>query len=189
MKLGPLAVAREEAFAYLAFGEAGLEAAIETTDAAGLAALRSRCGDEVLKCEPALAECAAAHGLEVVELPQPALATKAALGLGFEHGSALEPMAPDLLLDLLEATHDFAAAEPWNVFEADEPLAIRVEPSGRVLEGSVRRAIPPRGSTRPRAAASSGSTSSVRRWPRSTWCGRSARAASCRRPSSTSRSR
>jgi hypothetical protein len=140
MKLGPLAVAREEAFAYLAFGEAGLEAAIETTDAAGLAALRSRCGDEVLKCEPALAECAAAHGLEVVELPQPALATKAALGLGFEHGSALEPMAPDLLLDLLEATHDFAAAEPWNVFEADEPLAIRVEPSGRVLEGCVQGA-------------------------------------------------
>ena len=46
MKLGPLAVAREEAFAYLAFGEAGLEAAIETTDAAGLAVLRSRCGDE-----------------------------------------------------------------------------------------------------------------------------------------------
>ena len=45
--------------------------------------------------------------------------------------------SPELVLELIEATLEFDAAAPWQAFEPDEALAIRIEPGGRELEGCV----------------------------------------------------
>ncbi|MGH2898917.1 MAG: DUF7309 domain-containing protein, partial [Solirubrobacteraceae bacterium] len=137
MKIGPLSLERGSAHAYVAFGEAGLNVVVEASDGKGLAALRRKCAEEPLVCERALSQVAAAQGLKVVELPPQVRAIKAALAVSLEHGPTLETVGPELVLELIDAAVAFEAAEPWHVFEPDEPLSIRIDASGRELEGCV----------------------------------------------------
>jgi hypothetical protein len=137
MKIGPLPLERGSAHAYVAFGESGLDVAVESSDDKGLAALRRTCGQEPLVCEQSLAQVAAALELKVAELPPQVRAIKAALAVSFEHGPTLEPVGPELILELIDAAVAFEAAEPWHVFEPDEPLSIRIDSAGRELEGCV----------------------------------------------------
>jgi hypothetical protein len=137
MKIGPLPLDRGSAHAYVAFGEGGLDVVVEGSDDKGLAALRRKCGQEPLVCERALAQVAAAQGLKVAELPPQVRAIKAALAVSLEHGPTLETVGPELILELIDAAVAFEAAEPWNVFEPDEPLSIRIDSTGRELEGCV----------------------------------------------------
>lgn len=137
MKIGPIHLDRGSAHAYVAFGECGLDVVVEASDDKGIAALRRKCGQEPLACERALAKVAAAQGLKVAELPHEVRAIKAALAVSFEHGPTLETVGPELILELIDAAVAFEAAEPWNVFESDEPLSIRIDSAGRELEGCV----------------------------------------------------
>jgi hypothetical protein len=120
----------------VAFGESGLDVVVEGSDEKGLAALRRRCGQEPQVCERALAHVAGA-GLTLAELPPHVRAIKAALAACLEHGSTLETVGPELLLELIDAAVAFEAAEPWHVFEPDDPLSIRIDTAGRELEGCV----------------------------------------------------
>ncbi len=137
MKIGPLPLDRGSAHAYVAFGDSGLEAAVERSDEDGIATLRRKCGREPLVCERALARVAAAQGLSVAELPREVLGIKAALAVTFDHGPTLEAVGPELVLELIGAAVAFAAAEPWNVFEPEEALSIRIDSPQRELEGCV----------------------------------------------------
>ncbi|MDB4955686.1 MAG: hypothetical protein JWO36_3255 [Myxococcales bacterium] len=138
MKIGPIDLEKGSASAYVAFGESGLDVVLEPTDDKGLAALRRRSSrGEPLVCEPALSRSAIEHGLAVGKLPPEALAIKAALAVSFDHGPVMEHVAPQLVVELIVATIEFAASEPWNAFEPDEAIAIRFEPDGREVEGCV----------------------------------------------------
>lgn len=137
MKIGPLPLDREQVHAYVAFGGGRLEVAVLGSDEKGLAALRHKCGQERLVCEPALAHVARAQGLQVAELPPPARAIKAALAVSLAHGPTLENVSAELILELVDAAVAFEAAEPWHVFELEEPLSIRIGAAGRALEGCV----------------------------------------------------
>jgi hypothetical protein len=137
MKIGPLELAKGSASAYVAFGESGLDVALETTDDKGLEALRRRCMGEALVCEPVLSRSAIGHGLEVAKLPPGVLAVKAALAVSLEHGPMLEHVAPQLVIELIRAVIEFDAAEAWNAFRPDEAIAIRFEPGDREVEGCV----------------------------------------------------
>lgn len=137
MKIGPLALDAKHAHAYAAFGQGGLAMVIEDSDAKGLAALTHQCKKESLVCEPALAQIAAARGLQVAELPPPARRLKAGLAVSLDHGPSLENVSPSLIFELIEATVAFDAAKPWQVFAADEPLSVQIEPKGREFEGCV----------------------------------------------------
>ena len=137
MKIGPLSLDRENAHAYVAFGDGGLDVVVEGSDDKGLAALRRKCGQEPLVCERALAHVAGPQGLKLAELPPHVRAIKAALAVSLEHGATLETVGPELLLELIDAAVAFEAAEPWHVFEPDEPLSIRIDAAGRELEGCV----------------------------------------------------
>ncbi|MBX3157112.1 MAG: SEC-C domain-containing protein [Deltaproteobacteria bacterium] len=103
----------------------------------GIAALRRKCGREALVCERALARVAGAKGLKVGELPPEARAIKAALAVTLDHGPMLEGVGPELILELIDAAVAFEAAEPWEVFDPDEPLSIRIDAAGRQFEGCV----------------------------------------------------
>jgi len=137
MKIGPLSLDRENTHAYVAFGDGGLDVVVEGSDDKGLAALRRKCGQEPLVCERALAHVAGAQGLKLAELPPHVRAIKAALAVSLEHGATLETVGPELILELIDAAVAFEAAEPWHVFEPDEPLSIRIDAAGRELEGCV----------------------------------------------------
>ncbi len=137
MKIGPLSLDRENTHAYVAFGDGGLDVVVEGSDDKGLAALRRKCGQEPLVCERALAHVAGAQGLKLAELPPHVRAIKAALAVCLEHGPTLETVGPELILELIDAAVAFEAAEPWHVFEPDEPLSIRIDAAGRELEGCV----------------------------------------------------
>jgi hypothetical protein len=137
MKIGPIDFEKGSANAYVAFGESGLEVALDATDDRGLAALRRRSRGEPLVCEPELSHCATEHGMAVAKLPAEALAVKAALAVSLDHGPVMEHVAPQLVIELIVAVIEFAAAEPWNAFDPDEAIAIRFEPDGREVEGCV----------------------------------------------------
>ncbi|HSS03103.1 MAG TPA: SEC-C domain-containing protein, partial [Kofleriaceae bacterium] len=122
---------------YVAFGASGLDAVVEATDDKGLATLRRRTRGEPLICEPALSPSAAVHGVAVGKLPPDAVAVKAAMAVSLEHGPMMEHVAPQLVIELIAALIDFAAAEAWNAFAPDEPIAIRFEPGGLEVEGCV----------------------------------------------------
>ena len=137
MKIGPLSLDRENTHAYVAFGDSGLDVVVESSDDKGLAALRRKCGPEPLVCERALAHVAGAQGLKLAELPPHIRPIKAALAVYLEHGPTLEAVGLELILELIDAAVAFEAAEPWHVFEPDEPLSIRIDAAGRELEGCV----------------------------------------------------
>lgn len=137
MKVGPLSLERGTASAYVAFGEAGLDVVVEADDEGGLVALARRNKGDVLVCEPSLSRAAARRGLTVAAPPRAALATKAALAVNLDHGRALANVSRALVLELIEATLEFDAAAPWQWFEPDEAIAVRIEPGGRELEGCV----------------------------------------------------
>ncbi len=137
MKVGPLSLERGTASAYAAFGEAGLDVVVEADDEKGLVALARRNKDEVLVCEPSLSRAAVRRRLTVAAPPPAALSMKAALAVNLDHGRALVDVSPELVLELIEATLDFDAAAPWQSFEPDEAIAVRIEPGGRELEGCV----------------------------------------------------
>lgn len=140
MKIGPFATEADgEASAYIAFGASGMDAAVEQTDAAGLAALMARAKREQLVCEPALARAAAGLGMAVGELPLEASAMKAAMAVKFDHPGLLDEVSPPLILDLITAMVELDEAKPWEVFESDEPIAIRLQRRGRevVEEGCI----------------------------------------------------
>ena len=137
MKIGPLSLDRENTHAYVAVGDGGLDVVVEGSDDKGLAALRRKCGPEPLVCERALAHVAGAQGLKLAELPPHIRPIKAALAVYLEHGPTLEAVGLDLILELIDAAVAFEAAEPWHVFEPDEPLSIRIDAAGRELEGCV----------------------------------------------------
>ena len=137
MKIGPFSLDRENTHAYVAFGDGGIDLVVEGSDDKGLAALRRKCGQEPLVCERALAHVAGAQGLKLAELPPHVRAIKAALAVCLEHGPTLETVGPALILELIDAAVAFEAAEPWHVFEPDEPLSIRIDATGREFEGCV----------------------------------------------------
>lgn len=140
MKIGPFATEADgEMSAYVAFGASGMDAAVEHTDAAGLAALIGRAKREKLVCEPALAHAAAERGMAVAQLPFEALAMKAAMAVKFDHPGVLDDVSPPLILDLITAMVELDEAQPWDVFEPDEPIEIRVQRRGRevVEEGCI----------------------------------------------------
>ena len=136
MKVGPIDLAKGSASAYVAFGNSGLDVVVEATDEKGLAALQRRSG-EPLVCEPALSRCATASSLPIGKPPPEALAVKAALAVSFDHGPVMEHVPPRLVIELIVAIVEFHAAEAWNAFGPDEPIAIRFEPDGREVEGCV----------------------------------------------------
>ncbi|MGH9888435.1 MAG: hypothetical protein ACREBE_23075, partial [bacterium] len=135
MKIGPIELEKSSVNAYVAFGASGLDVVLEPTDQKGLAALRRRASGETLVCEPALSHNASEHGLAVGELPSEARSVKAALAVSLDHGPVLEHVEPQLVIELIVATIQFDAVEPWNSFDPDEPIAIRFEPDGREVEG------------------------------------------------------
>jgi hypothetical protein len=137
MKIGPMELEKGSACAYVAFGESGLDVVVEATDDSGLTALRRRSHGEPLVCEPALSPSATVHGIAVGKLSPEALAVKAALAVSLEHGPVMEHVAPQLVAELIMATVEFDAAEPWNAFGPDEAIAIRFEPGGREVEGCI----------------------------------------------------
>ncbi len=138
MKIGPVDVGTGSANAYVAYGGSGVDLAMESSDDKGVAALRRRSGGEALVCEHGLAGIAKKLGLRI-DTPSPeALAMKAALAVMLDHGAGMERVAnPPLILELVMAAIEFDAVAPWNAFEADEPVEIRFEPSGRTAEGCV----------------------------------------------------
>jgi hypothetical protein len=137
MKVGPLSLERGEASAYVAFGDAGLDVVVETDDEKGLVALARRSKGEVLVCEPSLSREAVRRGLTVATPSPAALSMKAVLAVSLDHGRAMAALSPELALELIEATLEFDAAAPWQAFEPDEAIAVRIEPGGRELEGCV----------------------------------------------------
>lgn len=138
MKIGPIDVGTGSVNAYVAYGGSGVDLAMEPSDDKGVAALRRRSGGEALVCEHALAGIAKKLGLQT-DTPSPeALAMKAALAVTLDHGAGMERVVnPPLILELVMAAIEFDAVAPWNAFEADEPIEIRFEPSGRKAEGCV----------------------------------------------------
>ena len=137
MKVGPLSLERGTASAYVAFGDAGLDVGVETDDEKGLVALARRNIGEVLVCEPSLSREAVRRGLTVATPSPAALSMKAVLAVSLDHGRAMAAISPELALELIEATLEFDAAAPWQAFEPDEAIAVRIEPGGRELEGCV----------------------------------------------------
>ncbi|HEY4177956.1 MAG TPA: SEC-C domain-containing protein [Kofleriaceae bacterium] len=137
MKIGPLRLERGTASAYLAFGDSGMDVVMEADDDRGLVALAQRNTRDVLVCEPSLSRAAARRGMTVAAPPPVALSMKAALAVNLDHGHAMAQVSPELVLELIEATLDFDAAAPWDSFEPDEAITVRIEPGDRELEGCV----------------------------------------------------
>src|SRR5262249_22258033 len=59
------------------------------------------------------------------------------LAVTLDHGPTLETVGPEMILELIDAAVAFEAAEPWHVFESDEPLSVRIDSSGNEFEGCV----------------------------------------------------
>jgi hypothetical protein len=137
VKIGPLGVGRQTTFAYVALGGEFLDIALEPNDVRGIAALTKRIGNANVMCEPALAVVAATRGFAVGELPEDLVAMKAAFAVLLDHGTMLESVGPELLMELIAATVDFEAAQPWHLFEPDEPIEIRYDGTGREVEACV----------------------------------------------------
>jgi hypothetical protein len=137
MKIGPIPSEQGEAFAFVACGASEVDVELAPSDAHGLSALTARCGGETLVCEEALAGVARKLKLRVEDPPQRALAFKATLAVNLDHGALMLPLAPSILLELIEVTQAMAEGEIWNAFESDQPIAIRLEPGGILREGCV----------------------------------------------------
>lgn len=139
VKLGPIEFEDEptQTF-YLSMGDRGIDHEWGTDDAQAVALLASRGAKEPCCCEPALEAAARTLGLDVGELPEPALALKAAVAVQLDLGPALDPrVEPPLLLELLDALAAFDGAATWEAFEPDEIVTLEVKKPRRTLDASV----------------------------------------------------
>ncbi len=129
LKLGPIAVGRDEAYVYPVISEEGPVILEARNDKEAVAAALRKWGKDGVQCDQRLSAAAKKAGFQVAELDPPLRLLKALLAIGLDHGEYLPMQTPALLGSLLQAALRFTAAEPWDVIEGGTPVRVRVSGS------------------------------------------------------------
>ncbi|MBL8949918.1 MAG: SEC-C domain-containing protein [Myxococcaceae bacterium] len=138
-RLGPIELETEPPKnVYVSCAPSGVDLEWGGDDAQAVALLASRGGRGPVTCEPALEQAARAAGLKCGQLPDEALAVKAAMAVQLDLGEALAAGDdPAIILELIDALADFEAAGAWESFEPDEVVAIELKKPRRSLDACV----------------------------------------------------
>jgi hypothetical protein len=128
--LGPLAVGRGPA-PFVAFF--GTEDRVEQpvfaeSEEACFAEVRRRHPKDAITCVPELAEAGRAFAMEPAPIPERMRTLRAGIALTLASGHTLAPsVTPPVLIELVAASADFLAAQPWERFDSEALLHARVD--------------------------------------------------------------
>ncbi|MCE9669192.1 hypothetical protein LY474_15370 [Myxococcus stipitatus] len=141
LKFGPVPLSQGSTQVYLRISETGepSQPIFEHDDEAGLRALLEGVTVEEVRCEPALADAAAALGVTVEEPPTAALSSRAAIATFLAWGQrGLSGLGSDKALLFVQAATEYWDSQPWSHWDDSQPFEVAVSgPMTHTFEGCV----------------------------------------------------